>query len=70
MKLILAICVVVCLWMCLLAYSVEGLFVSLFTVGEEMKKAFLLTYRYMIYLFFIGDFFSANISIILKSLGK
>ena len=70
MKLNLAICVFICILVSLLAFSLEGVFIKFFTVGEDMENAFKTAYRIMIYLVFIGDFFSTNFSIFLKSFGK
>ena len=68
MKLNLAICVVISFWVCGMAFAFENLFIELFVVGDAMKKAFITTYRMMIYVFFVGDFFSSNFSIFLKGL--
>ncbi len=70
MKLNLAICGIISVLVCGCAFGVENLFIELFVVGEEMRKAFIIVYRMMIYVFLVGDFFSSNFSIFLKALNK
>ena len=70
MKLNLAVCVLSCFWIYGIAFMFENVFIELFVVGSAMKSAFLITYRMMIYVFFVGDFFSGNLLIFLKALNK
>ena len=56
-KLALTICGTICLAISISGYLLEGLMVKLFCIGEEMKASFLMSYRFLIFFYFIGDFF-------------
>lgn len=56
-KLILTACFSICIWTFIIGMLLENVFLEIYCVGEKMKKYFIISYRFMIFGFFVGDFF-------------